>query len=95
MSGKFYLEIDAVDWSAKISTAINVCCLKELKFLGKLEKMLNSKVYISQAIRSRLTDVCLWFIDTMDLLALHPWVRRPQRDCRIRGGATGHPADWW
>jgi hypothetical protein len=59
MSGNFYLEIDAVDWSAKISTAINVCCLKELKvFLAKLEKMLNSKVYISQAIRSRLTAVC-------------------------------------
>ena len=39
MSGNFYLEIDAVDWSAKISTAINVCCLKELKvFFGQIRE---------------------------------------------------------
>jgi hypothetical protein len=38
MSGNFYLEIDAVDWSAKISTAKNVCYVKELKFFGQIRE---------------------------------------------------------
>ena len=38
MSGNFYLEIDAVDWSAKVSTAKNVCSVKEFKFFGQIRE---------------------------------------------------------